>query len=97
MMALALAHHSAGRHSEAAEWADRSLRAFPPAFFFGMTQAVLCYVGAGQLDDARRVIAECLRLNPKWRRSTSVSPPWVRSQKLRAELMEAFATAGLPE
>ena len=97
MMGLAVAHHNAGRHREAAEWADKSLRAFPPAFFVGMTQGILCYVGAGRLEDARRLMAECLRRFPGWRRSTFVAPQWFRSAKLRAELLEAFIAAGLPE
>src|SRR5579871_1793877 len=66
MMGLAVAYHNGGRHAEAAEWADKALRAFPPSFFVGMTQALLCYVGAGRLEDARRVMAECLRLIPSW-------------------------------
>jgi TolB-like protein len=97
MMGLAVAHHNAGRHAEAAEWADRSLRAFPPSFLVGMTQAILCYVAAGRVEDARRLMSECLRRNPAWRRSTAVAPQWVRSSKLRAELLDAFVEAGLPE
>ena len=97
MMGLAVAHHCAGRHAEAADWTDKALRAFPPSFFVGMTQAILCYVGAGRLQDARRVMAECLRRNPAWSRSTVVTPLWVRSPKLRSELLEAFIKAGLPE
>jgi tetratricopeptide (TPR) repeat protein len=97
MMGLAVAHHNAGRHREAAEWVDKSLRAFPPAFFVGMTQGILCYVAAGRMEDARKLMAECLRLVPRWRGSTTVAPQWFRSTKLRAELMEAFIAAGLPE
>ena len=97
MMGLAVAHHNAGRHREAAEWVDKSLRAFPPAFFVGMTQGILCYVGAGRMEDAQKLMAECLRLVPGWRRSTVVAPQWFRSAKLRAELVEAFIAAGLPE
>jgi len=41
-------------------------------------------------------MSECLRRNPAWRRSTAVAPQWVRSSKLRAELLEAFVKAGLP-
>ena len=64
MLGLAVAHHNAGSHREAAEWTDKSLRAFPPSFFVGTTQAILCYVGAGRLEDARRLMAECLRQIP---------------------------------
>jgi hypothetical protein len=49
------------------------------------------------MEDARKLMAECLRLVPQWRRSTAVVPQWFRSAKLRAELMEALASAGLPE
>jgi TolB-like protein len=97
MLGLAVAHHNAGRHREAAEWTDKSLREFPPFFFVGTTQAILCYVGAGRLEDARRLMGECLRRVPKWRRSTAVTPLWVRSPELRAEFLEAFIAAGLPE
>ncbi|MFG3595900.1 winged helix-turn-helix domain-containing tetratricopeptide repeat protein [Bradyrhizobium sp. RDI18] len=97
MLGLALAHHNGGRHAEAAAWTDRALRAFPPSFLVGKQQSILCYVGAGRLEDARKLMAECLRLVPTWRRSTTVPPQWYRSTKLRAEILEAFISAGLPE
>jgi hypothetical protein len=95
MLGLALAHHNAGRHTEAGEWADKAVRAFPPAFNVGMAQAILCYVGAGRLEDARKLMVECLRLSPGTRRSTVAAPHF--SPKLRAELLEAMIKAGLPE
>ena|SRR5450631_4738061 len=94
---LASLTHNAGRHVEAADWADRAVRAFPPFFLVGMGQAILCYVGAGRMDEARRLMTECKRQAPGWRRSTAVPPPWVRSPRLRAEFMEAFVKAGLPD
>ena len=97
MLGIALANHNAGRHAEAADWADRAVRAFPPFFLVGMGQAILCYVGADRMDDARRLMAECIRQAPAWRRSTAVPPPWVRSPQLRAEFIEAFIKAGLPD
>ena len=97
MLGLALAHHNAGRHREAAEWTDKSIRAFPPSFFVGTAQSIPVYVGAGRLEDAKKLMAECLRLHPKWRRSTYVDPLWVRSPELRAEFLEAFIKVGLPE
>jgi TolB-like protein len=97
MLGLALAHHNARRHAEAVAWADRSIRAFPPSFLVGVYQAILCYVGAGRLEEAQRLMAESLRLNPGWRRSTYNHPQWIRSSKLRAEFLEAFIAAGLPE
>jgi TolB-like protein len=97
MLGIALAHHNAGRHAEAADWTDRAVRAFPPFFLVGMGQAILCYVGADRMDDARILMADCVRQAPAWRRSTAVPPPWVRSPQLRAEFMEAFVKAGLPD
>lgn len=95
MLGLALAHHNAGSYTEAGEWADKAVRAFPPAFNVGMAQAILCYVGAGRLEDARKLMEECLRLSPGTRRSTVAAPHF--SPKLRAELLEAMTKAGLPE
>ncbi|MFO1111657.1 MAG: winged helix-turn-helix domain-containing tetratricopeptide repeat protein [Bradyrhizobium sp.] len=97
MLGLALAHHNGGRHNEAAAWTDKALRAFPPSFLVGKQQSILCYVGAGRLEDARKLMAECLHLVPAWRRSTTVPPKWYRSTALRNEIVEAFITAGLPE
>ena len=97
MLGLALAHHNARRHAEAAAWTDKAVRAFPPSFLVGMQQAILCYVGAGRLEEAQRLMAECLRRTPGWSRSTHIPPQWVRSAKLRAEFLESFIAAGLPE
>jgi TolB-like protein len=97
MLGLALAHHNARRHAEAAKWADRAIRAFPPSFLVGVHQAILCYVGAGRLEEAQRLMAESLRQVPGWRRSTYVAPQWIRSSKLRAEFLDAFVAAGLPD
>ena len=95
LIGIALAHHNAGRHTEAGEWTDRAVRAFPPAFFVGIAQAILCYVGSGRLDDARKLMAEGFRLAPGSRQSTFTAPHF--SPELRAELFEALVKAGLPE
>jgi TolB-like protein len=97
MLGLALAHHNARRQAEAALWTDKAIRAFPPSFLVGMQQAILCYVGAGRLEEARRLMAECLRRTPGWNRSNHVRAQWIRSPQLSAEFLEAFIAAGLPE
>jgi TolB-like protein len=97
MLGLALAHHNARDHDEAAAWADRAIRAFPPSFLVGVGQAILCYVAAGRLHDAQRLMAQSLSQAPGWRRSTYTGPQWVRSPELRAEFLQAFIAAGLPE
>lgn len=97
MLGLALAHHNAGRHREAADWTDKALRAFPPSFFVGTAQSILAYVGAGRLEDARKIMSQCLSRRTGWRRSTYIEPLWVRSPELRAEFLDAYIKAGLPE
>ena len=97
MSGIGLAHHNAGRHAEAAVWTDKAVRAFPPAFLVGLPVAIVCYVGAGRLQDAKKLMAECLRRAPAWSRPTYVAPGWVRSQELRAAILEACIQAGLPE
>ncbi|MGY8681937.1 tetratricopeptide repeat protein [Bradyrhizobium sp. UFLA05-153] len=94
LLGIALAHHNAGRHAEAGEWTDKAVRALPPAHYVGMCQAILCYVGAGRLEAAKRLMTECLRLYPESRRSTFAAPHF--SAELRAELLEALIKAGLP-
>ena len=96
MSGIGLAHHNAGRHAEAAMWTDKAVRAFPPAFFMGLPVAIVCYVGAGRMGDAKKMMAECLRRRPEWR-PTQVAPGWVRSPELRAKFREACIRAGLPE
>jgi TolB-like protein/class 3 adenylate cyclase len=95
LLGIALAHHNAGRHAEASEWTDKAVRALPPAHYVGMSQAILCYVGAGRLEDARKLMTEALRLSPGSRRSTFSAPHF--SPALRAELLDALIKAGLPE
>jgi len=95
LLGLALAHHNAGRRAEAGQWTEKAVRAFPPAHYVGTIQAILCYVGAGRLEDARRLMAECLRLSPGLRRSTLTAPHF--SPALRTELLQALIKAGLPE
>lgn len=95
LLGLALAHHNAGRHGEAGEWIDKAVRALPPAHYVGRVQAILCYVGAGRLEDARKLMADARRQFPDLSRSTFAAPHF--SPALRAELLEAMIRVGLPE
>jgi TolB-like protein len=98
MLGIAFGHYNAGRHAEAANWADKALRAFPPYFIPGLQTAIMIYVGAGRIEDAQRVMADCLRMMPHWRRSTTITE-WngLRSPALRMKMREAQLKAGLPE
>jgi len=100
MIGMAFGHYNAGRYAEAANWADKAIRAFPPWFIPGLQIAIMIYVGAGRIEDAQRVMADCLRMMPHWRRSTMPTiPEWngLRSPELRMKMREAQLKAGLPE
>ena len=98
MLGMAFGHYNAGRFAEAASWADKAIRAFPPYFIPGLQIAIMCYVGAGRMADARRVMADCLRMMPT-SRPGSTTPEWngLRSPELRVKMREAQIVAGLPE
>src|SRR5437667_6957942 len=66
MIGMAFGHYNAGRYAEAANWADKAIRAFPPYFIPGLQIAIMIYVGAGRIEDAQRVMADCLRMMPHW-------------------------------
>jgi adenylate cyclase len=97
MLGLAWGHYNAGRYAEAALWADKSLLAGPPNYSPGIAAAVVIYVGAGRLEDARRMMADCLRLRPGWRRGSVEEHVGARSVELRERMRGAFIAAGLPE
>jgi adenylate cyclase len=98
MIGMAFGHYNAGRYAEAANWADKAIPAFPPYFIPGLQTAIMIYVGAGRIEDAQRVMADCLRMMPHWRRSTTITE-WngIRSPELRMKMREAQLKAGLPE
>ena len=98
MMGIALGHYNAGRYAQAANWADKGIRASPPYFIPGFQIAIMIYVGAERIEDAQRVMADCLRLMPHWRRSYQTTE-WngLRCPELRLKIRQAFITAGLPE
>ena len=96
MIGIAFAHFNACRYGEAADWADKSIRAFPYYYIGGLQVAIACYVGAGRLEDAQRVVADCLRLSPGWRRDRDAKYG-PRSPEVRMKFREAFLRAGLPE
>ena len=97
MIGIAFAHYNADRYQEAAIWADRSIRAFP-YFIGGLQIAITCYVEAGRIEDAHRVMAEVLRLHPRWSFSSmrGYRGP-IRSPEVKAKQWASFRKAGLPE
>jgi adenylate cyclase len=96
MLGMAFGHYNAGRYAEAANWADKAIRVFP-YFIAGMQIAIMCYVGAGRIEEAQRVMADCLRMMPNWRRSTVTEWNGLRSPELQMKMSEALIKAGLPD
>jgi TolB-like protein/class 3 adenylate cyclase len=96
MIGLAFGNYNAGKFAEAANWADKAIRTFP-FFIPGLQIAIMCYVGAGRVGDAQRVMADCLRMIPNFRLSTMEEPNGLRSPELRMKMREAHIKAGLPE
>jgi hypothetical protein len=96
MIGIAFGHYNAGKFAEAANWADKAIGTFP-FFVPGLQIAIMCYVEAGRMEDAQRVMGDCLRLIPNLRRSTVVEMDGLRSPELRKKMREAQVKAGLPE
>jgi TolB-like protein/class 3 adenylate cyclase len=96
MIGIAFGLYNAGKFGEAASWADKAIRTFP-FFVPGLQIAIMCYVAAGRMDDAQRVMADCLRMIPSWRRSNPHELNGLRSPELRLKMREAHIKAGLPE
>jgi adenylate cyclase len=95
MTGLALGHFNANRFAEAADWADKSIQAFP-YFIPGLATAVACHVEAGRMEDAQKVKAQLLRIAPNWRLRPGGSTP-IRSIDMIAKMREAGRKAGMPE
>jgi len=96
MIGMAFANYNAGRFAEAANWADKAIRTFP-FFIPGLQIAIMCYVGAGRIGDAQRVMSDCLRMLPNLHRSTIKEYNGLRSPELRMRMGEALSKAGWPE
>jgi adenylate cyclase len=95
--ATASAHFFAGRHDEAAVWAEKALREQPNNLdvigLLAMSDAL-----AGRLEKARAEMRRLVQLSPG-RRLSNVSdrlPPYRRPAD-RAKVLEAARKAGLPE
>jgi hypothetical protein len=95
MSAMAYAHFAAGRHAEAAEWCERSLRA--GHFIPSHTLLVASLAQDGRLDDARRALARLLELDPGCRVG---SLRVILGRRRPADIeryLDGLRRAGLPE
>jgi TolB-like protein/class 3 adenylate cyclase len=96
MIGLAFGNYNAGKFTEAANWADKAIRTFP-FFIPGLQIAIMCYVGAGRIAEARRVKADSLRMIPALNSSAMEELDGLRSPEIRMKMREAHIKAALPE
>ena len=91
---LALAHLIAGRHGEAAEWAERSLCLEPDYFPAVSLKATSC-AHLGRLDEARDALRSLLDLRPGLTIAGLGLPR--NAPKIGSVYKEGLRKAGLPE
>jgi len=86
---LAWAYYLAGRHQEALAYLQGKERQFPQ-------QLATVYVRLGRLDEARAVIADWLRANPRASIATE-AVYWPMRSDLKRAFLDDLRTAGVPE
>jgi tetratricopeptide (TPR) repeat protein len=96
MIGMAFGKYNAGKFTVAANWADKAIRTFP-FFIPGLQIAIMCYVGAGRIADARRVWANSSRMIPDLDDSAMLELDGLRSPEIRMKMREAHIMAGLSE
>ena len=95
MSGMATAHFNAARHSEASAWAERAHRDFPQAAG-PLRMAIVTYVWAGRVDDARRAMAILRKVIPDLdlQRFMDIGGP-VLNPDVRQKYIDAARIAGL--
>jgi len=94
-MFLGLAHFANGAFAEAVKWARMSLSENPS---YTATHKLLAaaLAACGQLDDARRIAADLMRLEPNFRLAAYARKQPIHAPQLRTTFMENLEKAGLP-
>jgi adenylate cyclase len=93
---FAMAHLLAGRYDEASSWAEKSLRE-KPDYMPSLRFAAASYALAGQSEEARKLMARIVRLDPGLRVSNLSGVVQLRQPADIALLAEGLRKAGLPE
>ena len=96
-MCTSAAHFFAGRYDEAVTWAERALSEHPGHSPSHRYLAAGLAMG-GRLDEARRVMADLVRLAPRLRLSNK--DDWMapyRRPEYAVQLLEALRLAGMPD
>ena len=93
---LAYAHFFAGRNDEARVWAEKALRQRPD-WLTALRIGAACHAVAGRVDQAKKLVARMLKLDPALRISNLQGLPPLRRAEDFARWSEALRKAGLPE
>ena len=93
---IAFAHFLAGRYDESLVWATKAMR-LQPNFLGTHRIAMGCHVMSGRIEEARRVCAHVMRMNPDQRVSRLKDlHPQLKLEHLKS-LEDAYRIAGMPE
>ena len=92
----ALGHFFAGRHGEAAAWAEKAVRE-RPNMLITLRAAAASYASAGRSEDAHKIIARALQLDPDMRVSNLKDRLMMLQPEHFAKYADSLRTAGLPE
>jgi tetratricopeptide (TPR) repeat protein len=97
MHGIAQAHLQAGRYDEAVIWAERAVSERPTNVQLLRTWVVALAL-SNRVDEARRGMADALRIAPHLRlsRAADFTGPFRRAEFL-TRLMDAYRIAGMPE
>jgi adenylate cyclase len=95
-MFLGLAHFTNGNCAEAVKWTRMSLNENPS---YTATHKILAaaLVACDQLDEARRVAADMMKLEPNFHLETYARRQPIHSPQVRETFIENLRKAGLPE
>jgi adenylate cyclase len=95
-MFLGLAHFANGTFAEAVKWTRMSLSENPS---YTATHKILAaaLVACDQIDEAKRVVADMLRLEPKFNLEAYARRQPIHSPQVRTTLIENLRKTGLPE
>lgn len=92
----ALGHFFASRHDEAAAWAEKAVRE-RPNMLITLRAAAASYVSAGRPEEAHKMIARALQLDPDMRVSNLTDRLMMLQPEHFAKYADSLREAGLPE
>ena len=93
---IAFSHFLAGRYADACNWAERGLLQ-EPDFVVAIRVLAASYAMAGRLEQAKKAIAQLLRLHPTQRLSNLNDWATFKRSEHFAKWAQALQRAGLPE